>query len=462
MKHAKTNGIVQGAWIFLLLVAMCGGLHAWQVDVFVNGSEEGATMSFGVEELKLLSPMPPYSGMYGVVDVYLANPDGVYPDGVSDAIKPWYNRLSVDIKTAAPDNRWVLVAGSNARLTWKAVEGSIPANFNIAWTEKGAKKSEAVLDGATLSVKTGITYTLGVGVGVDDIQQDPNNVTQTLGKDEAGDLEPAVIALNMPALPANSYTLSINLNAGTTLLAFPVYEAGLLSAYRPNDGGDDIPVADIKGLGYWIVEVIAPGFTVEMVWDAADPNVLLATLSKNGTRADEDWMLSLQPSKGGLDPIQADAKLTQADGADIDEILGSLIAIIQQLGTLDFDGNGVANMDDVMFLYNYASWGFISAQEGEGWFTGSYLLPYTENATEADANAALAYFQENLADIDYDGNIEVDMDDVMYLYNFASWGFISTEEGQGWFTGSYLLPYTENADEDAANQALGTIQDLVE
>lgn len=464
MKHQKTSGMLRGAWFILLLIIISGGLHAWQVDVFVNGSTEGATMSFG-EGTVGMAPMPPFSGMYGVVDVYLANPAG--NPAVPADIQAYYNRLSVDIKAAATRvaNRWVLVAGSNARLTWTAVEGAIPANFNIAWTEKGENKVEAVVAGATFSVKAGITYTLGVGVGTADIQTDPNNPNQMVGKDDDGNLEPAVITLNMPSLAAvTSYTISINLNAGTTLLAFPVYDgAGLLTGYRPNNSGADILPADISAAAAWIVEVVAPGYDVALAWDGTDPNVLIATLTKNNTRADGDWLLSAQPTKTGLAPLSANTTLTEIDGTPTaEELLGNLIAIIQQLGTLDFDGNEVVNMDDVMYLYNYASWGFPSVEDGQGWFDGSYLLPYTESANADDANAALAFLQANFSEVDYDGSAQIDMDDVMYLYNYASWGFPSAADGQGWFDGSYLLPYTESATTDSANTALSTMQEFVE
>jgi len=463
MKHQKTSGILRGAWLLLLLVMVSGVLHAWQVDVFVNGSSEGPTMSFG-EGTATMAPMPPFSGMYGVVDVYFANPQGVYPTGTSLDIQEYYNRLSVDIKASATraDNRWVLVAGSNARLTWTAVDGAIPANFTIAWTEKGEGKSEPVVAGATFSVKAGITYTLGVGVGTADVQTDPNNPNQMVGKDDQGNLEPAIITLNIPSITsALSYTISINLNAGTTLLAFPFYEAGVLTKYKANNGTEILP-ADLAAAAAWIVEVVAPGYAVVLAWDGTDPNVLIATLTKDSTRADGDWLLSAQPTKTGLAPLDANASLTNADGTALNELLGNLIAIIQQLGTLDFDGNQVVNMDDVMYLYNYASWGFPSADEGQGWFDGSYLLPYTENATGADADAALVFLQANFSEVDYDGSAQIDMDDVMYLYNYASWGFPSAAEGQGWFDGSYLLPYTESANTSTAATALSTMQEFVE
>jgi len=464
MKHQKASVMLRGAWLVLLLIISSGALHAWKVDVYVNGSTEGPTMSFG-EGTVGMAPMPPFSGMYGVVDVYLANPDKVYPAGISEDIKDFYNRLSVDVKASPTraDNRWVLVAGSNARLTWTAVEGAIPANFNIAWTEKGEDKVEAVVAGATFSVKAGITYTLGVGVGTADITTDPTNPNQMVGKDEDGNLEPAIITLAMPSVAAApSYTISINLNAGTTLLAFPVYDADGLTGYRPNNGGADILPADIAAAAAWIVEVVAPGYAVALAWDGTDPNVLIATLTKN-TRADGDWLLSAQPTKTGLAPLTANTTLTAIDGTPTaEELLGNLIAIIQQLGTLDFDGNEVVNMDDVMYLYNYASWGFPSVEDGQGWFDGSYLLPYTESATADDANAALAFLQANFSEVDYDGSAQIDMDDVMYLYNYASWGFPTATDGQGWFDGSYLLPYTESATTDSANTALGTMQEFVE
>lgn len=457
MKHQKTSGMLRGAWFILLLIIISGGLHAWQVDVFVNGSTEGPTMSFG-EGAAAMAPMPPFSGMYGVVDVYLANPAG-NPDVHAD-IQAYYNRLSVDIKASATrvDNRWVLVAGSNARLTWTAVEGAIPADFNIAWTEKGENKVEAVVAGATFSVKAGITYTLGVGVGTADVQTDPNNPNQMVGKDEDGNLEPAIITLTMPSVAAvTSYTISINLNAGTTLLAFPVYDGtGVLTKYKANNGTEVLP-ADIAAAAAWIIEVVAPGYNVALAWDGTDPNVLIAILTKNNTRADGDWLLSAQPTKTGIAPLSANTTLTKVDGTDptAEELLGSLIAIIQQLGTLDFDGNGVANGDDAIFLFNFASRG------GSASTRPTHLMPFTTNtATLEDAEKALNFFRANLGDLYFDGTDQATgqlMDNAIYLYNFASRNFSGTTRV------THLLPFTTNAaSAELAGKALAIMREYLE
>ncbi|MDQ0290099.1 hypothetical protein [Oligosphaera ethanolica] len=458
MKHQKTSGMLRGAWLVLLLIFVSGGLHAWQVDVFVNGSTEGATMSFGEGEADM-KPMPPFSGMYGVVDVYLANPDKVYPAGISAAIQDFYNRLSVDIKASATrvDNRWVLVAGSNARLTWTAVEGAIPADFNIAWTEKGENKVEAVVAGATFSVKAGITYTLGVGVGTADIQTDPNNPNQMVGKDEQGNLEPAIITLTMPSVAAvTSYTISINLNAGTTLLAFPVYEAGVLTKYKANNGTEILP-AGIAAAAAWIIEVVAPGYDVALAWDVTDPNVLIATLTKNNTRADGDWLLSAQPTKTGIAPLSANTTLTKVDGTDptAEELLGNLIAIIQQLGTLDFDSNGVVDLDDATYLYNYAAGGM------DPYATAEDLMAFTTaEATVAAAQTALDFFRNNLSELYFDGTDEqvgVLLDNATYFYNFASGNF------DEYATGADLKAFSTAAATDAlAEEALATMREFLE
>ncbi|MDQ0288952.1 hypothetical protein [Oligosphaera ethanolica] len=467
MKRQQTSGIWRVMWVVLILAIAPGSLHAWQVDVFVNGCTEGPTMSFG-EGTAAMEPMPPFSGMFGVVDVYLANPAG--NPAVPADIQAYYNRLQVDIKASATrvDNRWVLVAGSNARLTWTAVDGAIPANFIIAWTEKGENKVEAVVAGATFSVKAGITYTLGVGVGTADFQTDPNNPTQMVGKDDDGNLEPAVITLNMPSLAAvTSYTISINLNAGTTLLAFPVYDgAGLLTGYRPNNSGADILPADISAAAAWIVEVVAPGYDVALAWDGTDPNVLIATLTKNNTRADGDWLLSAQPTKTGLAPLSANTTLTEIDGTPTaEELLGNLIAIIQQFGTLDFDGDGKITANDVMFLYNFVVDGCQPATAT--WYTYENLLPFTSfaDATAAvtAATAALTFIQENIEVLDYDGagaDGYPDSNDAMFLYNFYMDG--CQPGSAAWYTSENLLPFTEQAQQVDADTALQTLRELVD
>ncbi len=469
MKYQQTSRTLRRAWLVVLLIIVSGGLHAWQVDVFVNGSTEGPTMSFG-EGTSAMAPMPPFSGMYGVVDVYLANPDKVYPPGISQDIQEYYNRLSKNIKAASTTrvaNRWVLVAGSNARLTWTAVDGVIPASFNIAWTEKGTNKVEAVVAGATFNVKAGITYTLGVGVGPGDITFDLN-APLMIGKDNDGNLEPAIITLTMPSVAAvTSYTISINLNAGTTLLAFPVYDgAGVLTKYKANNGTEILPAA-IAAAAAWVVEVVAPGYDVALAWDGTDPNVLIATLTKNATRADGNWLLSATPSKTGLAPLSANSTLTQVDGTPVttEELLGNLIAIIQQLGTLDFDGDGKITANDVMFLYNYVMDGCQPATAT--WYTYENLLPFTgfANATAAEtaATAALTFFQANMEVLDYDGagaENQPNSNDAMFLYNFYMDG--CQPGSAAWYTSENLLPFTDQAQQADADAALQTLRELVD
>lgn len=458
MKCQQTSFTLRRAWLVLLLVVVSGGLHAaWQVDIYVNGSTEGPTMSFG-EGASIMAPMPPFSGMYGVVDVYLANPDKEYPQGTSPDIQEYYNRLSVDIKAAAATNRWVLVAGSNARLAWNVKEGKIPDNFKIAWTEKGTNKVEAVVAGATFSVKTGITYTLGVGVGAGDIKTDPNNKTQTVGKDETGQMETAVIDITPDTPPTeNIYKVRINLNAGVALLAFPVYDdVGILSKYKVNNGTDILP-ADIAGVAVWIVEVVAPGYKVTMEWDKNNPNVLIATLTRNGRRADGDWLLSAQPTKTGLAPLAANAALAEVDGAAPAEetILGALIAIIMQFGTLDFDGNGVVNLDDATYLYNYAAGGM------DPYATAEDIMAFTTAAATVEAaQVALDFFRENLSELYFDGTDEqvgVLLDNATYFYNFASGNF------DEYATAADIQAFTTAAATDElAEQALATMREFLE
>lgn len=465
MKCQLTSFALRRVWFALLLIVVSGVLHAaWQVDVVVNGSTEGPTMSFG-EGTFTMAPMPPFSGMYGVVDVYLANPDKAYPADTPEGIKEYYHRLSVDVKAVNAANRWVLAAGSNARLTWTVKEGEIPDNFYVAWMEKGERNSEPVVAGGSLSVKAGISYTLGVGMNTGELKGDPNSVNKFLGKDANDELEVAVIKLDPPSMPdAASYILRINLNAGTTLLAFPVYAAGVLSKYKANNGTDILP-ANIAAAAVWIVEVDIPGYDVALAWDLADPNVLIATLTKNGTRADGDWLLAAQPSKGGLAPLSVDALLAKIGGSDVDEILGKLIAIIIQLGTLDFDGDGKITANDVMFLYNYVMDGCQPATAA--WYTYENLLSFTsyDDATVAAtaATAALTFFQENIDTLDYDGagtEGQPDANDAMYLYNFYMDG--CQPESAAWYTSENLLPFTEQADQADADAALQKLRELVE
>jgi len=101
------------SFCFLLAVLLLSSplRAAFLIDVHIN-SAENPTLTFGEtdEALPTRSPHPPFSGMFGVVDVCFA--------GEANA-EEWYDRLSEDIKVSDQDNKWILVAKSNASLTFK-------------------------------------------------------------------------------------------------------------------------------------------------------------------------------------------------------------------------------------------------------------------------------------------------------------------------------------------------------
>ncbi|NMA45239.1 MAG: hypothetical protein GX945_01625, partial [Lentisphaerae bacterium] len=151
------------------------------------------------------------------------------------------------------------------------------------------------------------------------------------------------------------------------------------------------------------------------------------------------------------------AALTGIDGAAPAEetILGALIAIIKQFGTLDFDGNGVVNLDDATYLYNYAAGGM------DPYATAEDIMAFTTAAATVEAaQVALDFFRENLSELYFDGTDEqvgVLLDNATYFYNFASGNF------DEYATAADIQAFTTAAATDElAEQALATMREFLE
>ena len=124
-------------------------------------------------------------------------------------------------------------------------------------------------------------------------------------------------------------------------------------------------------------------------------------------------------------------------------------------GTLDFDQDGDTDLDDAIYLYNYALNGCSSR------LTAARLMHFTSKyATEEKANVALNYFRDNFDELFFD---ESDaeavnlLDCAIYFYNYALNGFSSR------VTAARLMHFTSKyASEEKAGIALENMKELKE
>lgn len=411
----------------LLLSSPLRAADNFLIDIHLN-SADAPSLSFGETDADItltdLFPAPPFSGMFGVVDIYFENTHPTFKDS------PWYDRLSTDRKHGA-GSKWILVANSKAKLTWKLKTGAIPANLKIAWIDEKTQsvKFEAIVTDASFNVKPGTVYTIqGIDTPTEEDLEISSNDTTGYSKKVDGELTPITFNFN-PQGDGDSYTLRLNLNAGINQIRYK---------------GEDKPDA------LWEVEFVAPGYTSGYAWDVEDTSILIVTLTKNPTREAGTWQISLNPVKTSASPIEVTETNGVLDGT-------TRRGIVLRSGTLDFDGSGTPTLDDAIYFYNFVTGGsspYTSVEELKS-FT-------TENATPDRAQIALDYFKDNVAELFFDGSEpsdppEIPLDVAIYLYNFASGGFsqyTSVEEVK-----SYA---TESATDAAAETALENMKSLID
>lgn len=419
----------------LLLSSPIHAADTFLIDIHLN-SAEAPSLSFGETDTEIaltdLFPAPPFSGMFGVVDIYFENTHPTFKDSA------WYDRLSTDRKLGA-DSKWILVANSKAKLTWKLKTGAIPANLKIAWIDEKTQsvKFEAIVTDASFNVKPGTVYTIqGIDTPTEEDLEISSNDTTGYSKKVDGELTPITFNFNPPG-DGDSYTLRLSFNAGISQIRYK---------------------GEVKPDALWEVEFVAPGYTSGYAWDVEDTSILIVTLTKNPTREAGVWQISLNPVNTTASPIE----VTETNGV-LDDTTRR--GIVLRLGTLDFDGDGKITNNDVMFLYNYVTNNCPPATET--WFTYDFLLPFTDFAvnpgTATTAQTALQYFQENLSDMNFDETgtpDQPDNDDAMYLYNFYLNG--CQDETQTWFTSDLLLPFAAGATLITAEEALARLREYME
>jgi len=383
-------------------------------DIHIN-SAENPSLSFGevsTSSLTRESPFPPYSGMFGVVDVCFA--------GATDAPK-WYDRLAEDIKSEDIDNKWVLVAKSNARITWELKEGEIPEDLKIAWYDAKAKtdKWEKIKDGETLSLKTGTAYTIKKVAGEDfEPDENPDKSTGYAEKID-GEITPIVFDLGILTGQPEVFEMRFYFNAGNGEIRYPE---------EPGKEG-----------ALWEVNFNTPGYTPEYRWDEDDPNILIITLTANGegTRGG-NWEIVLRAQKTSAAPLSL-SELSDLFG-DMED---TLYAIVLRLGTLDFDDDGEITIDDVMYLYNFV-------QNGCDPDTSADDIKDFTSANSSDSKRAIAieFLKSYTDELKFSGSSELTMDDVMFMYNFVQNGSdpdTSTEDITDFNSGSVTPKERETA-----------------
>ncbi|MDY0175950.1 MAG: hypothetical protein RBT25_03525 [Lentisphaeria bacterium] len=380
--------------LVLAAALLCTQLQAdFLVDLHINGAEN-PSLSFGEAAIAKENPFPPFSAMFGVADVCFA--------GKEDAPQ-YFDRLADDIRSdGGDDNSWTLVAKTNARVTWKKKNNNIPANLKIVWKDikKGEFKEADIRDNASLSLKAGTTYTIKRGASSADVQEDSDPNTGYARK-ENGVMQP--VKFQLPAVDAESLTLRLAMNAGSNSVR-----------YKGEDGKDN---------ALWEADFSAAGYSVAYSWDN---NVLVITLSKTETRAAGDWELSMTPQNNSAAPMS----ITD-DGGDYN-IANALQAIVLKFGTLDFDGDGVVKLDDVMYLLNFFQAGMPQESSNATIENNNVkkMLKYTSKQSDNPddlevARNVLATLREDTELIIFDGKDTFSLEQVMYFLNFFQAGMPS-------------------------------------
>ncbi len=336
---------------------------AFTVDVKIGSADAGVSLTFGEGEDEV-QPFPPFSAMFGVKDVFLANSSNYtdLPDISGDM-----SRLSVDKRKNA--DKWVIIANSNASLIFE-MSGASEVYVTFIDPKTSELKSVTVENNGTLPVKGGVQYTISrtENTEVATVSEDPNNLNVVATKDAEG---------------TYAATKELEVAAGHN---YTVYFA------TPNAVNSDS--AD------WEVDIT----NAENLVFADDG--YSATFTATADTVD----VTVTAASGSSSAITA----TVVDNDDARKV-AAINAILQKFGTLDFDGDNKININDVMYLYNYMAAG--------GEVESADELSAGTTVTDAERLAtALNNLQGNADGLDYDQDSKLNINDVMYLYNYMAAG----------------------------------------
>ena len=352
-------------WLMLLAGVVCAlslqANAAFKCDVYV-GNSDGVSLTFGVGDA--LKPFPPFSAMFGVKDIFLAHPAN-YTDAADVAGD--MARLGTALTADGP---WLIVANSNATLTFKMTDA---AKVYVAYVDpkSDANVTTEVENNGTLSVKAGVSYTVALSQTVPpELSEDPMSQNVAIQKNEDKDFVANKVFGGLT--PGAEYTL-----------------------YFATDG--TVSQGTHDGAAGW--EIALEGASGE---DWGDDSVSFTADSASVT-------MSMKATSGSAKPLTA----TLVD--DDDKKIAAINAILQKFGTLDFDGDGEIDINDVMYLFNFANAGGEIDDPSE-------LAVGTVVTDEGLLATALDTLSGNNDSLDYDADGEIDINDVMYLFNFANAG----------------------------------------
>ncbi len=418
----------------LLVVATCAwAAESFTVNVMVGNETESPSLVFGEATEASTVPFPPFSAMFGVKDVYLANPENL--EGETATVTGDMARLGTDLRAASDDdNAWVLVASTDAALKLNSTDAS---TLYLQSDAEGAEVVEISEYPYSLSAKAGVNYTIRKTRGSDDMApiaitpaQDPANQAIFLAKDEESK---TYVSTKDGTVSFTGTTLSLQVVTGDK-------EVTLTDG--TNYYGNDGTTAETAPAAGWILKVA--GATISSYKDAA------ATLTWT-TEEEHTVTLSMTALAGGYKPVSTTLLNDTTKLAAFDWV-------ILRAGTLDFDGDEDIDMNDAMYLYNYIGAECPTAEDD--WFTIEEMKPFVENATDDDLQAALETLQAAGDTLDFDNDGDIDMNDAMYLYNYIGAECPTAEDD--WFTIEEMKPFVENATDDDLQTALETLQGIAQ
>ncbi len=440
-----------------LAAALLGISMLWQVQAFTcyvsvgekvqleNSVCTNATMIFGEATEEELRPMPPFSAQFGVKDVYLVNPESI--DATTTTELGDMARLGTDIRKSSDNEKpWVIKSGTDVRLYFNA--GDQKLFYRLDGKDKKGDadaKTGSVTAADAISLKVGYTLTLAKSdlkeATAPEVKGDDTIAYKPIKKDESGAIKGEEHKVEIPAAVEK---LQISLVGGNVT----IYVTNGTN-YWPEGGQKDAPEGKpAAGKWDWICTFSLDGYEFE----SFENGILTLVKKTNATRADSaDLALTMEAASTSLKGLTTTVSDVTKEGTT--DVIAAVISIIQKFGTLDFDGNGVVNFDDATFFYNFA--GFFC----ESWVDASMIMGYTTpEATLTDAENALKFMRENLAELCFDGkemNISNLIDNATFLYNFAGFGFGSFVDPI--MVTSYTSP---NATENDAKNALENMREI--
>ena len=411
--------------LILLTLALAGFAAStanFTVDVKIGSASAGTSLTFGAGTAQE-QPFPPISLMFGVKDVFLANPANV---GETAGVTGDMSRLAVDVRAGA--TQWVIVANSDTTLYFD--KSGAPKLYYGAKVEKDAETKTIEFAGGelgdSLSVSAGCTYTISTSsvteANVAIVADDPANTT-IYAYDAAGEGE---------------FTGDWSGTSEATTIQVAATDEGLYfydgsKYYGLNGSTSNTKPADATAI------VTVDGATINSLTNYTVSISGNPSLNYEGTSTAKPFTT------------------TVANG---DTKLAAITWIIKTFGTLDFDGNGVVDNNDAIFFYNFVINGGSDAE-----LSASDLMSFaepTENL-EAEAQTALDYLNAKEASLALDGRAFEVIGDLqnsaVFFYNYLLNGGREAE-----LSPSDIMVFAEDTGnlEAEAQIALDTIQSLTD